>query len=175
MKFFFFILKSIFIFLVGCSILIDRIPEYEKLADEITDNVAKRLKAQKHLFLIGTGGRMMDDIKMMAMSFQYFQEIDLKQARALLVYVIDEYLSPINSNERIRPFLHEYPFTANHIEIRIWIYQPDGHSLSSDKISYITAIDGVLAYYRYFEETYTLLAVGEETYEEALKALISDQ
>ena len=124
---FFFVLKSIFIFLIGCSTLIDPIPEYEKLADQITDNVAKRLEAQKeHLLLIGTGGWMMDKIRMMAIGFQYFQEVDLKQARELLLYVINEYLSSINSNERIRPFLQKYPFTATHVEIRIWIYQSDG-------------------------------------------------
>ena len=65
---------------------------------------------------------MMDDIQMMAMSFNYYEEVNLKTARELTIYVINEYLSAINSNKELRPYLHEYPFTAKNVEIRIFIY-----------------------------------------------------
>ena len=45
-------------------------------------------------------------------------------------------------------------------------------SPSSDKIFYISAIDGVLTYYRHVPETYTKVAICKETYEEAQQALI---
>ena len=40
----------------------------------------------------------MNDIQMMAMSFHFYQEVDLKKARELLVYAINEYLLDINNN-----------------------------------------------------------------------------
>ena len=114
---------------------------------------------------------MMHDIQMMAMSFDLYHEIDLKEARKLLVYVINEYLSEINSNVEVRPFLHEYPFTAKNVEIRIWAYNPDRSKLPPEKIYYISAINGNLNYYRRGPKKYTRQAICEETYAEALKLI----
>jgi hypothetical protein len=116
---------------------------------------------------------MMNDIQMMAMSFNYYQEVDLTVARELIVYAISEYLSDINNNEEIRPYLHEYPFTAKNIEIRIWIYKPDRTDPSLDKIYYISAINGNLAYYLDLPETHSRRAICEEAYEEAVQAVSS--
>ena len=109
----------------------------------------------------------MHDIQMMAMSFYLYHEVDLKEARELLVYIINEYLSEINSNIEIRPFLHEYPFTAKNVEIRIWAYNPDGSKLSPEKIYYISNIKGRLRYY--IRGSDPREAICEETYAEASK------
>src|ERR1700733_3214981 len=132
--------------LTSCS-LIDYIPDYEKIADQITIQTAKKLREEKKLHLIGTGGGMMDDVEMMAMSFTYYQELDLPSARKLLTYALNEYLAAINSSVKIRPYLHEFPFTARSIEIVIFIYKPDRTKLSYDKIQCISAVKAVLTYY----------------------------
>lgn len=162
-----------FSFLFGCSSFSPS-PDYEKIADKITEKTAKELKAQKNLYLVGTGGQMMDDIQMMAMSFDYYQEVDLKTARELIVHVINEYLSAINSNKEIRPYLHEYPFTAKNVEIRIWVFEPNGSNPPLDKIYYISAIDGSLAYYLDLPETHSRQAICKEAYEEASQAISSE-
>ena len=167
------IILFIFSFLFGCSSFGYQSPRYVKLAHEITEKAAKELKAQKNLYLIGTGGQMMDDIQMMAMSFDYYQEIDLKTARELIVHVINEYLLAINSNKEIKPYLHEYPFTAKNVEIRIWVFEPNGSNPPLDKIYYISAIDGSLAYYLDLPETQSRQAICKEAYEEALQAISS--
>ena len=155
-------------FLVGCSSFGYQSPRYIKLAHKITSETGKQLKAQKNLYLVGTGGQMMDDIQMMAMSFYYYQEVNLKTARELVVYVVREYLSSINGNKEIRPYLHEYPFTAKNVEIRIFVYNPDGSELPSDKIYCMECIDGQIKYYTRSDYWNPML---EETYEEALKAV----
>jgi hypothetical protein len=103
---------------------------------------------------------------MMAMSFQYFQEVDVQEARELVVYAIKEYLTDINNNEKVRPYLHEYPFTAKNVEIRIWIYNPDRSELPRDKVCYTSSINGILEYYLSSDPYQTFY---EETYEEALR------
>lgn len=143
--------------------------DYEKIADKITEKTARKLQKEKHLFLVGTGGQMMHDIQMMAMSFYFYQEVDLTTARELIVHVITEYLSDINNNEDVRPYLHEYPFTAKNVEIRIWIHKPDRTSPPLDKIYYMSSIDGILHYYLNLPETYSRLSICDETYEEGLK------
>src|SRR4051812_32005648 len=100
-----------FSFLFGCSSFGYQSPRYIKLAHDITEKTAKKLKEQKGLSLAGTGGRMMDDIQMMMMGFNFYKIVDIETARQLLTYSVQEYLSDINSNEKIRPYLHNYPFT----------------------------------------------------------------
>lgn len=160
-----------FTFVFGCSTSGGQMPDYEKIADKITEKTAKKLKNQKNLVLIGTGGKMMNDIQAMDMSFNFYQEMDLKSSRELIIYVINEYLSAINSNNEVRPYLHEYPFTAKNIEIDIWFFQPDGTDLPLDKIYYVSAIDGILTYYLDLPETHSRKAINKETYEEALRAI----
>lgn len=58
MKFNFCVIMSIFYCLFGCSSFDDRLPNYEKIADNITEKTAKKLKEQKNLCLVGTGGKL---------------------------------------------------------------------------------------------------------------------
>ena len=164
------ILTTLF-FLFGCSSSSHQPSlDYEKIADAITANTAKKLEEQKKLYLIGTGGGMMHDIRMMAMGFQFFHEVDLKEARELVVYAVREYLSDINNNEEVRPYLRNYPFTAKNVEIRIWIYNPDRSELPLDKIYCITALNDLINYYT---RSNPRIAIYEESYEQALEATSS--
>jgi len=144
---------------------------YEKFAHKITIKTAQKLRNEKGLYLIGIGGQMMGDIQMMYMGFQYFKPVDVESGRDLLVYSIKLYLKEINNNEKVRPYLHSYPFTVKNIEIRIWIRNPDGSKVSSDELRYISAIDGILSYYMDGIDEYSSKTVHEETYEEALQAV----
>jgi len=154
-------------FIFGCSLGYQS-PDYVQLAHKITKETAKKLKEEKNLYLIGTGGGMMGDIKMMAMSFNYYQEVNLESARKLLVYAIDEYLSAINSNEKVRPYLHNYPFRVNNIEIMIFIYNPDRSKPALEKINFIQSINGILEYYISSDFDNPIL---EETYNQAVEAI----
>jgi hypothetical protein len=156
----------IFCLFFGCSSFSYQSPvDYEKIADAITANTAKKLEEQKKLYLIGTGGGMMHDIQAMHMSFQFFHEVDLQEGRELIVYAVREYLSDINNNEEVRPYLHNYPFTAKNVEIMIFVYGPDRRELPPEKIGCITSIDGILEYYTRADDDHPIC---EETYEEAL-------
>lgn len=52
----FWVMLFMFSFLFGCSSFVYQSPRYVKLAHEITEKTAKRLKEQKNLYLVGTGG-----------------------------------------------------------------------------------------------------------------------
>jgi hypothetical protein len=144
-------------------------PYYIKLADQITIKTAKQLQQEDNLILVGTGGRMMHDIQMMAMSFDIYHEVDLNEARELLVHAVEKYLLAINSDEKIRPYLHEYPFNAKNIEIRIWILNADKTVVALDKIFYCNAIEGICNYYLHLPEIYSRKLICEETFEEAVE------
>ena len=78
------VILFMFTFLFGCSSFGHQSPRYVQLAHEITEKTAKQLEEQKSLYLVGTGGQMMHDIQMMAMSFYYYQEVNLKAAREFI-------------------------------------------------------------------------------------------
>lgn len=144
-------------------------PRYVKLAHEITEKTAKKLKEQKGLSLAGTGGQMMNDIQMMMMGFNFYKVVDIETARQLLTDSVQEYLSAINSNEKIRPYLHNYPFTPKNVEIVIYFYNPDRSKVPNGKINIAEASRDEIIYYIDYPEKHTIKTIHEETYEEALK------
>jgi hypothetical protein len=163
------IVMSIVTLLFGCSFPKEKISPDVKLAREITVHTAKKLKEQKHLYLIGTGGQMMDDIEMLMMGFYFYDVVDIENARQLLVYSVEQYLSAINTNEEIRPYLYNYPFRTENVEIVIYFRNPNGSNVPSDKITIAAAKRGKIIYYIDCPEKYNLKTLYEETYEEALK------
>ncbi len=148
---------------------------YETIANRITKQVALKLSQEKNLQCAGGGGGMMSSIRMMALGFDLFQEVDLMEARKLMVYVITEYLKAINDSKEIRPYLQNYPFNPKNIEIRIWIQTPDRQDVPLDKIAYISSINAILTHDLPRETgSYVHRELCEETYEEALK-IVQDE
>ena len=167
------VVMAMFSFLFGCSAFGHQSPLYVKLAKQITATTAERLEKQKKLHLVGTGGEMMDDIQMMAMSFYFYSIVDADVARNLLITSVEEYLSVINTNEKIKPYLHNYPFTAKNVEVTIFFYNSDGSNISPGAISIATADKGKVIYYVDDPEKHTFKTLYEESYEEALKLVSS--
>ncbi len=63
------VVLTIFFLLFGCSFFGHQSPRYVKLAASISEKTAEKLKEQKNLHLVGTGGKMMNDIQAVDMSF----------------------------------------------------------------------------------------------------------
>jgi hypothetical protein len=76
--------------------------DYVKKADVITAQVAKKIQQETGLRPIGTGGGMMDHIRMMALSFAHYGLVNMEEGRELVIYCIQEYLTAINACEEIR-------------------------------------------------------------------------
>ncbi len=135
----------------------------ERIANKITMQVAKKISAEKGLAPIGTGGQMMDEIKMLMLGFDCRKIVNMEAARELLVYCVEEYLAAINASEEIRPYLYNYPFSDKNIEIDIYFFNPDGSDVPIGDISVAAANKGRVIY----EDGSGLLTIHEETYKEA--------
>jgi hypothetical protein len=176
MKYLFFAIPAVFLVFVGWTISHPKHDlQYE--INRLTHKTAEKLRKQEDLFACGTGGGMEEGkILCRCLSFQFFHEVDLEKARKLLVRAIDQYLADINASENINPYLMTYPnpFMPKNLEIRIWIYKPDGSSMEGDNIYYVQSIDGILEYYppiRPEDTVWTRRMIHKETYEEAINAL----
>lgn len=164
---------SILFFLSGCNNFSSEYepPEYEKLADRITLKVSDKIEKEKGLHLIGTGGGMMNKIRMMAMSFEYNKEITMEEGRELVIYCVNEYLSAINSNEELRPDLVHYPFTPQDVDIALYICRPDRSDVPMGQLSVVAEREGVVAYKVFEPYPVVIKRIREETFEEAVQLL----
>lgn len=158
-----------FAVLLGCSGSYKQRRD-SKLVDELNYQTAKKLAAERNLKLFGTGAQMMYDIRMLALSFIYNEEVDIKKARTLILDAGNEYLSVINSNEEIQQYLHNRPFTFENIEIRVFFRNANNGDVASGKITVAAAIKGKFRYDIADPQTDQLKTIFTETYEEALKA-----
>jgi hypothetical protein len=141
----------------------------EKIVNKITLQVAKKISAEKGLIPAGSGGQMMDEIKMLMLGFDYRKIANIETARELLVYCVEEYLAEINTSEEIRPYLCNYPFTNKNIQIDICFFNPDGTYVPIDDIIIATADEGKIAYRISKPDRLGLQTIYQESYEEAVQ------
>lgn len=163
---------SLFI-LVGCdfdpSLREEEKNPKSKLINEARRNAAYILSKEKNLRPMGTGAQARKKIKMLALSFGYYQPLTIEKARELLLSSCEVLITTVNSNERIRPYLDSYPFGPKNVEIRIFLYDSKGKKRAKGDLSIIKAIDGILKYETDDPENkFRSITVLKETYEEAM-------
>ena len=164
--------KSVFVFLIlfiaSCHNLNQEDPNEpskQSLATEVLNQTILQLR-EKGLRACGYGSGMMYQIRMLALSFDYYKEIDINEARELLMTAATVFLNNVNSHDLIPPFLQNYPFTPQNIEIRIFIYQPNGNNPEPGKLVGASMIDGILKY-KIMPDEYKLETIYQETFDEA--------
>jgi hypothetical protein len=152
----------------GCSYGDYQINKKVVIANEVRQRAAIQLYREKGLRLCGTGGQMMDQIKMLALSFDYNHEIGIEEGRDLLITAMRNFLAIVNEDKTIRPYLTSYPFQPKNIEIRIFIKNPDQSDPEPGKLCVVSALEGVLKYSTTDPSLPLFKTVHKETYEEAL-------
>jgi hypothetical protein len=157
--------------LSGCTFGSPSLSPKERVSDEILNKVIFDMQKKYDLYACGTGGEMMDEIRMLAISFFYYHPIDIDEGRQLLISAIQHLVDEVNNNPEIRPYLANYPFQAKNIEIRVFICNPDGSNINPGMLSVVSSINGVLKYKIDKPGGRGFITVHQETYEEALEAL----
>lgn len=105
-----------FLFFVACSF---KQPKYCKLSDDIYFSYNKEICRKNKIYLVGKGGAMMNDIQTVNAHYVSLELLTIEQARRLYVDVIEGYLCRYNQNVQIRPYLHDYPFTVENLDVTI--------------------------------------------------------
>lgn len=144
-------------------------PSKQALATEVFNQTILQLR-EKGLRACGYGSGMMYQIRMLALSFDYYKEIDINEARELLITAATVFLNNVNMHDLIPPFLQNYPFAPKNIEIRIYIYKPDGKSPDAGKLAVASIIDGNLRF-KIMSDEQKLEIIHEESFEEAQSKL----
>ena len=113
----------------------------------------------------------MYNIRSLALSCDYYKEIDIEEARKLLVEAGILFLKTANEHEKARPYFANNPFGLKNIQLRFFIQKKDGSEFGSDKLSVITLLDGKLEYEISLPRPQGLTTICEETFEEAAEKL----
>jgi len=123
------------------------------------------------LVCIGKNGGYINPIKTFYLSFVGYRRATLEEARALEVFAIEKLTNLLNSDEKIRPYLCEFPFPAHRVEISLSFDSPFGSHYADESIAYVFYVRNRLFYNVYDPITEELVTLCEEPYADAKKIL----
>jgi hypothetical protein len=168
-----FLISLVSIFLLGNMSSRDQgyvSPRYVTLAEEIRANMARKLAKRYDMSLFGIGGGMADSVNIICLSFQIRKSFTKEELRYILIDCVEEILAAFNANEEIRPYLLNYPFLPENIEIKIFITDSTGRRVYDPTIAVASAIGGKLKYKTNDpNDEFKYKSIVQEPYEEALK------
>lgn len=145
--------------------------EKQRLANEVRLKTAILLKQNANLCPCGTMGQMLNKIEILGLSFYYYKSIDIVEGRKILINAVDTMIREINEEKKIHPFLSQYPFTEWNVDIKIFLWNPDGTDVPLGSLCLVEANEGNLYYKVHHPQTQKLTTFYKETYEEALQRI----
>jgi hypothetical protein len=161
-----------------------RNPKYPN-AEVSCDNVkafvakaAKKLEKKYNIDLCGIGSGVRDKVWLVNLSFnKYGLPLSEMEARKLIIAITQNFLDLINQEEKIRPYLENYPFTSKNVKIALFNYTENAgnhyhpwitsSSMSKGKTLFMSFDPGMIPL-RLHDEIY-------ETYEESLAIIAKEK
>lgn len=104
-----------FFFLTSC----ESVCYEEQILHCIIHTHAKGQLINHNLKLDGSGGSIPDQVKGFSLSYVTDKPMRIAEARQLFVEGAEELLKMINSNEQLRPYMSNYPFTIANLDYMI--------------------------------------------------------
>ncbi|CDR34240.1 hypothetical protein [Criblamydia sequanensis] len=97
--------------------------EFEDELHRILTSFEKEMKEKYNLFFRSIGwmvaGDAPSEISEIRTKCTYFYPVDCEEARALILLATEKLLASLNNNETLKPYLKDYPFSANGIKLRM--------------------------------------------------------
>lgn len=151
-----------------------QITQLELGTDEMTMAFAKKM-AENGIKASEVGGKMQGSVEEVGARLNVFYPATKENAREITVFAIESLLKIVNSNEKLRPHLIEYPFTSAKVNMAIDFtnerYSPyfDGKSMVN------VLIEGNEVFYYHHQKdptsNYSTVLLEKEPYEQALKRI----
>jgi hypothetical protein len=158
---------------------LDHLPKEDKAFYGFLQKEGKILgkKYKMSMSSIGGGGGGDQGFWLMDLGFQRENSLlTEEQARKLIVQVVNDFLTDVNQEESLRPYMRDYPFTSKNVDIAIFnadkeigdTYHPFIRVVDSNqgKVGYLTEEEGQI--YGYKSEKY-------ETWDEAVAILQKEE
>ncbi len=135
-----------------------------QIALEQIQSTSSKLQQVHQIIPIGEG--MRGKFLGLDISFQIRRQMSKEEARRLLLICAQEFMDDINSNEELRPYLKEYPFTFANVGIRFYLRDSNGRDLYHHDICVAACTsDGLYFSAKDPEVKYNYTETSEETNE----------
>ena len=144
-------------------------PEDCQLTYQVLDRVANKITHKYQARRIGSGGGSMFEIEHLTLYFRYDETKEIPEYRKLITSFVEEFLSEINNDKKIRPYLIWYPFLPQNIELIILAYEKDHSGNFKENYDVISIRNGEIAYKIYSDkDSSDSRFVMVEKYDEAI-------
>ena len=172
------IVKKIYIYLVVVGSVLHSVEplkeaSYVLYTKEIMNPFIDECEKNYQLECIGTGGRFAYNVAGINITFVAYRKGTIEESRKLEVSMTEKLLSEINSSEKIRPFLVEYPFKSTNIDISLSFQKADDSNYTDGSVVHAFHAKDKLFYSSEDPKTGKLVRILEEPYEEAKKIVNS--
>jgi len=147
---------------IGCTPL----PPHAKAGNTIIAKFAKQSKQTQNLYLVGSGGAFYTNIKQFNFIFHSLEQVNINQAREMMVYNVENLLKMINNEPELQQFLDTRPFDQNNLKIVISFPED---SLYPDLVAFMFLSQGKVTYCLYDYTTHAYKVLLDEPYEESLR------
>jgi len=126
--------------------LVHEAKEHDVLIERLYSDFAKEMRKEQKLQFCYLGGTMPNKIEEFSVKFNAYKKSTIEQARKMEVIAVERLLKMINENEKLKPYLIEYPFTASRIKMRISFV--DKHNYSYDEgLEQVDVIGNEICYF----------------------------
>jgi len=141
-------LCSVFVGFLGFACCSAQVDDYDSLLGDMSAQFAKEVTAQYGFFYSGCCGELIEDIKSVDLKFQSYSLYSIDEIRPLVVKLSERYLFMINHDEKIRPYLHTYPFTPKQFSLSLdFVDRNDGLCPEPPNIALVLYVKGKIFYY----------------------------
>ncbi len=158
----------VMLFISLCSCHRKEQPEYIVLVDKMMVEFSNEMLQEEKFHLSRYGGGLRHDIKMVSLGYRAKRHATVEEARELFIKYSQKLLKRINEDEKMRPFLNQYPFTENNIEFGLSFFQKNQKEFTDGSVSYVFLVRGKIFYCRYDGEKNQLVDLLVEPYQDAL-------
>ena len=148
------------------------VPYDQNLRYQLIQDYSKEMQKKKNLTMIAIGGGQQG--RLFCISYSTQQNVNLEQARELLVDTCEGFLQRVNNDQKFRPYMVEYPYNGTNIDIMIRFVDSNDYRAQPPYIALAANYQGKVCY-RTSNMKEDLIHCHEETYEEACKIVKGNQ
>lgn len=147
--------------------------EEDRLSDKIIIREGKKLGKKFGMRQCGIGGGVDNGIWLMTLAFEKRgPRLSEEEARRLIIACVNDFLDAVNQDEEVRPYLKNYPFTSENINLKIFNYEKSGYLTCYPFISIVGNYKGEIGFFtKDASEKFGYKTEKYETYDEAIAIL----
>ena len=131
----------------------------------LLESYGKEMEKEYGLRFGGYGGDGPDPIEQMEVLFSAYRRGSVAEARELQLSALEKLLQKINSNDKIRPLLKEFPFPSSRMSLSISFSQDGKRRFEDGSVALSVKIANQIIYYVYDPNTKSLKSILSENLE----------